>query len=536
MAPARVPLLMAVLGGAARARAARASEEHFVTFDVSSGSSRFLASGDRLICGVKSQFWGLATCAPQNVTLLLDTSPALICAPEGLAGKVLFFPHEFWDAVQSSDAEARAAARASYSCVDWASGRFDPAKVSGSTAWGPSSPAEVSGSSQLALLRLLVSLNATGVMWDKFVSKSRGGFLSTDDMYEPRDGVGLPTLRLECAVPWTVAGRAFFATENASSTELELVCEELPFAVMFQSWAYFAVFRVGFGVLFTALAMHGLRLLWYTRRGGERSFILLVNIGSSGVLGVWLFFIGGFYSLPTLKSQQRDSLLVSFVGEVLSSIMLVTIRWASVLDTLSGVVKSYGAYYGLVAATFVASLVFTVCILTEKVKITEVQFEASVSYLVWTFSAALFYLWTARSYYSRLDWLMAESAQDKIETIEQIKSILRDVVRTGLVLAATCVSMALLGTDAVFAPDGWALIWGFHWACRWALSLSAMQLATRDAKRVACKSKLRVQARPVTSNSQTALTRVLPASPSATRTFTSHSHSLSPQLASRISS
>jgi hypothetical protein len=234
---------------------------------------------------VRSELSGLATCQPQNVTLLLDDSPASVCAAGGLHGKVLFFPKTMWSAVQDADPMRRAEARANYSCVEWASRRFDAEQV-GFFA------------TRRAMVRLLVSLNATGAVWGSITEYGAGGFYWTDDEYEPREG-GMPTLMLECAVPWAVTKRAFFASDNASSTEVELVCEEdRPFTIMFSSWAYFSVFRLGFGSLFTALALYGLRLLRYTLGDHERSFILVVNIVSCGVLGVWLFFIGGFSRCP----------------------------------------------------------------------------------------------------------------------------------------------------------------------------------------------------------------------------------------------
>jgi hypothetical protein len=421
-----------------------------------------------------------------------------VCAAGGLHGKVLFFPDAMWSAVQDADPMRRAGARANYSCVEWASGRFDVEQIGG---YYP----------RQAMVRLLVSLNATGVVWDSIKTYANGGYYWTDDDWEPPEG-GMPTLMLECAVPWAVTERTFFASDHASSTEVELVCEEdRPFTVLFSSWAYFAVFRLGFGSLFTALALYGLRLLRYTLKDRERSFILVVNIVSCGVLGVWLFFIGGFYSLPTMAGTHRDSLIVAFMGEVLCTIMLVTIRWNSVLDSVDKCVKKrYGVYYGLVAVSFAASVIFTVAILADTVRISQVQFQASIVYLGWTFCASTWYLLTARRYYVRLDWLASTS---EAEVNEQIKHILKDVVRAGGVLAATCVAIAMLGVLDIMSPVNWSLSFGFYFSCRWALSLFAMQLATPVSKRVKRKKTARaVPARNLISKSSS---RVLPASHSA---------------------
>jgi hypothetical protein len=182
------------------------------------------------------------------------------------------------------------------------------------------------------------------------------------------------------------------------------------------------------------------------------------------------------------------------MGEVLCTIMLVTIRWISVLDSVDqGVKKREGVYYGLVAVSFAASVIFTVAILTDTVRISYVQVQASTVYLVWTFCASTWYLLTARRYYARLDSLASSS---QIEVREQIKHILKDVVRAGGVLAATCVAIAMLGVIDFRSPVRWCLTWGFYFAFRWALSLFALQLATPASKRVKSKSMVRVSQSP----------------------------------------
>jgi hypothetical protein len=68
--------------------------------------------------------------------------------------------------------------------------------------------------------------------------------------------------------------------------------------------------------------------------------------------------------------------------------------------------------------------------------------------------------------------------------VRQIKAILRDIVRTGAVLGATCVSIALCALPQLLQASGWPLIWLFYFACRWMLSFCAMQIASPAAHRV----------------------------------------------------
>jgi hypothetical protein len=447
--------------------------QNFVDFAIPDARSRIVETGDALACGVMSVFFGLGGCEPENVTLLLDTSPASLCTPEGLAGKVLFYPVDFWSAVQSPDAGAKAAARSEYACVDWASKRFDADNVGHINA----------------RVAFLVARGARGAMWGVAPFDS-GGLMLTDDLYEDRSAEGAGTLYLECAVPLAVSQRAALA--GASSCELELVCQDLPFAVMFKSAVYTAVFRYGLGLLFSALAAYGVYLaaVMGRREEGRREklFVLLNNIVSCGALGVWAFFISGWFSQPTLTSEVRDGYILAFFAEVMCTIAIVTIRWHNTLEAISyGVKRSYRVEHIAVALSYTGAVVFELSIIFKVVRIADVQVAVSGIYLLWTAAATAFYLRVAMRFYKRLNELskfVSTGGRGQEPLVRQIKAILRDVVRTGAVLGATCVSIALCALPQLVQASGWPLIWLFFFACRWMLSFCAMQIASPAAHRV----------------------------------------------------
>jgi hypothetical protein len=115
----------------------------------------------------------------------------------------------------------------------------------------------------------------------------------------------------------------------------------------------------------------------------------------------------------------------------------------------------------------------------------------SAIYLLWTGTAAAFYLRIATRFYRRLEQLSSSSEGDarvlsagQLLLAMQIRAILKDVVMTGAILGATCVSIAVCALPQLFQPYGWSFIWFFNFACRWMLSLCAMHLASPSRHRV----------------------------------------------------
>ncbi len=249
--------------------------------------------------------------------------------------------------------------------------------------------------------------------------------------------------------------------------------------MLFKSWAYGTVFRIGMAYLFCGVALKGLGLSCVRGLDSERAFILAINVGCCGVLGVWNFWIGGFFSVPALSEVEQQSLIVAFMGEQLSSICLVALRLIRLVDRLSGAAKRphLRVYYAAVAVVFCASLVFTWCILSEALYIYDVQREASAVYAASAAVAAGFYFTAARRYLVQLGGV---AGCDELgpEVTEKLRAVFKDVVRAGCVLAATSVSIVMLGLPALMRPSTWPVLWVFYWVCRAALSLCIMRLAS----------------------------------------------------------
>jgi hypothetical protein len=410
----------------------------FVEYAMPEARSRFVASGDRAMCGVWSVLFGQAECgAPRNVSLVWDLSPAVLCGD--LSGAVLLFPHQVLGYLVAGTRVERDAMRSKYPCFDWSSGHFDAAEVGFYNA----------------IVNLLVLRNATGAIVNSAPVFDHAGMWLTDDMFEKHTSRGASTLLLECALPVAASGRAF----AGGSAEFELVCQDFPFAKLFKSAAYAAVFRYGMGALFTGLALQGVKLATRSLHA-VRNFVLISNILCCAVLGVGLFWVGGLYSRPALSGQTRDSLLVAFYGEVLCSYALVTVNWLRAIETIStGVRRPFRAQLAAIAACYVASLTFTLCLLTGATRIYDVQVQASATYAAVCAGVACFYFVRARRLNAQLQASVSLMASQDAAVL-QVKAILQDVVKAGVVLIAACLSIILMGMDEVWLATFWPWLLG----------------------------------------------------------------------------
>jgi hypothetical protein len=176
------------------------------------------------------------------------------------------------------------------------------------------------------------------------------------------------------------------------------------------------------------------------------------------VLGVGLFFVGGLYSRPTLSGRARDSLLVAFYGEVLCSYMLVTVSWMRAIELITtGVRRPFRVQLVAIAACFLASVSFTLCLLIGAVDIYDVQVQASATYAAMCAAVACFYFARARRVRTQLKASVSLIApQDAV--VLQVNAILNDVVKAGVVLVLACISILLMGTEEVWLATYWPWI------------------------------------------------------------------------------